>query len=291
MKLNKKNIVVVMDTYFPDSRATTHIMQRILEQLSGLYEIYVFTLNLFNHTFEELPSQHNGIHISYADLPTKNLFLKIMSKFAVLAYKVKYKTTYQYAKLYIFSKQIEQLMNETGAKTLISVSTPTDIHICAEMALKGSGYPEWIPVCFDPHAYNSDYSPALRESFKKEELILYAKAKRIFMVSQSKKDYADNPLKEKITFFELPTEFFDPLPNPMQPQELGSDKPIKIMYIGNIYNSKRNPDYMLTLFSKVKEPNFDFNIVGAFSGYGDNLAKYQKKWTEQFDGSVHTHPL
>ena len=105
MKLNKKNIVVVMDTYFPDSRATTHIMQRILEQLSGLYEIYVFTLNLFNHTFEELPSQHNGIHISYADLPTKNLFLKIMSKFAVLAYKVKYKTTYQYAKLYIFSKR------------------------------------------------------------------------------------------------------------------------------------------------------------------------------------------
>ena len=76
MKLNKKNIVVVMDTYFPDSRATTHIMQRILEQLSGLYEIYVFTLNLFNHTFEELPSQHNGIHISYADLSTKNLFLK-----------------------------------------------------------------------------------------------------------------------------------------------------------------------------------------------------------------------
>ena len=264
----------------------------MLEQISDKYEIYVITLNLFNQSLKELPSSHNGIHITYARLPAKEFslkyfLLKIKSKTAIRTYKAKYKTTYYYDKLYILSKQIERLVVNTGAKTLISVSTPTDIHICTEMALKGSGYPEWIPVCFDPHAYNSAYSPELREAFKKEEEILYANAKRIFMVSQSKRDYAQSPLNAKITYFELPTENIDLLAG-SEPDNRATDenKPIKITYIGNLYNSIRKPDYMLSLLGDANDLNFTLNIVGAFIGYGDSLSEYQQSWTERFNGKL-----
>lgn len=290
--MDNKSIVVVTNTYYPDSRATTYIAQQLLEHISKSYNIHVFCLNLFNKTFDEpFPCEHNGIHIYYAKSPIetklfKGIFLRIKSKIAINYYHLKYKTKYQYDKLYIYSKQIEKLIKDVNAQTIISVSTPTDIHICTEMAIKNPKELDWIAISFDPHAYNSDYSKVLQEKFKKEEIILYEKAKRIFMLSQSKQDYSHSPLNDKIVFFEIPMEKFDVASTLKSPQNNDLNKSLKMMYIGNLYNKIRNPEYMFRLFKKISDLDFTLYIIGSFIGWGNELQKYQKGLFQEFSGKI-----
>lgn len=283
--MDKNNIVVVMDTYYPDSRATTYIMQQILEQISNSYNIHVITLNLLKRADENsLPTKHNGINIYYAELPTlkpslKHFFAKTISKLIIPFFRIKYKIDYQYDELYVLSKQVRQLINATKATVLISVSSPTDVHICAEMAIIRRKKYKWFAFSFDPHSHNNEYSNKFQRKLEHEELRLYKRTDAIFMLRQSEKDYKESPLYQKIIFFDIPI-IEKSISTVKKKQDAGR---IKIMYIGNLFYSIRNPEYMFDLFSRIDSFDYTLYVIGTFSGWNNNdLEAFKKKLSGVF---------
>lgn len=280
-KLDKK-LLVLMDSYYPDSRATTYIMQRILENLSKDYAVTVCVLNLMNRCDRDnAPSEHNGINIRYLKpLDYSGFFKKcyhyINSKRVFARYKRKYKTTYGYYALKHYSRQIERIIKEQGIKNVVSIASPTDVHICADMVMEKCRNVKWFPVCFDPHAYNMSYSEKMREAFVAEEKILYEKATAILMLKQAENDYENNTLNRKIVYFDLPI-----MRGASCPPVVDSDKPAVLTYIGNFYKGIRNPDRMLQLLSKIKI-DVVIELIGSFSGWGDELESYISRWESAF---------
>lgn len=285
-------MVVVMDSYYPTSRATTYIMEQILDRFSKHFEIYVFVLDLLKIDDNgKKPDEHNGIHIRYADSDVyykspRSLPVKLKSKLLMAFYRAKYGVKYQYDLLYLYAKQIKKLAKEINATKIISVASPTDIHICTDMSLTGMHSIEWFAFSFDPHAYNANYSEDFRKKLKREEIKLYKKAERIFMLRQSESDYRESCLSDRIIFFDIPM-FKDHYPTDKtrikKPEE---NNAVKIVYVGTLYRSIRNPDYMFNLFSKLSDLNFVLYIIGWFSGWGEKLNSYEQELSDTFGNKI-----
>ena len=282
----KDKLLVIMDSYYPDSRATTHIMQRILEGLSKEYEITVFVLNLLKRvdTINAI-GEFNGVTIKYIEpLDYSSLFKRSVNKvkkFLVDSkYKRKYKVTYKYFELKNYSLQIRRFIIRSNIKKLISVSSPNDIHICANMVVEGRPDIKWFPVCFDPHAYNVSYSEDFRIKLVFEETVLYDRAQRIFMLTQSENDYKDSVFHEKIVFFDIP------LNNVLYKIKNKNNNSIVLTYVGNFYREIRNPDRMLKILAQLKNDAVIY-LIGDFSGWGNELSDYLGKWNSIFGDKLH----
>ena len=279
---NKERILVIMDTYYPDSRATTFIMQQILERLSEKYDIHVFALDLSKRVeLDKRVISHNGVVIEYAR-PISNRYSiarRVNAKLINCLYFRKYKTHYYYDKLLKSARDIIQTIKKQNINKVLSVSSPHDIHICCEMVVQRVHGLIWFPVCFDPHAFNCSYSEELRKRFYREESILYRKAQNIFMLPQSVADYQNCHFRNKIKIFELPMmvdkvgHISAEMENTLQQSRL-----ISFMYTGNFYRNVRNPDKMLGFFDALKDVDFRLMLVGSFSGWGDDLKNYLNHW-------------
>lgn len=282
--MKKQRIAVVMDSYFPNSRATTYIMQNILENLRDRFEIFVFVLSILHKKPADLTEEHNGIHIIYVDpyvnkKTPRGFWLKLKSKVITPIYKAKYKVPYYYDTLYLRAKQLERLFEKMNITEIISVASPTDVHICTEMVLNRHKDYRWYAFSYDPHSHNSDYSAEFQKRLEYEELKLYKRAKSVFMLRQSETDYKTSPLYNKITFFDIPI-----IEKNISANKSGTDaNRIKIMYVGNLYYSIRNPEYMFDLFGKTDLPDYTLYVIGTFSGWCESdLDTFKKKLNATF---------
>lgn len=291
-KQTGESILVVMDSYYPDSRATTHIMCRLLETMTDRFKIYVVCLNLLGHSRGEQPAEHNGVFIEYVtplkrEASIRYCFLKLRAKLAKRKCLRRYGTKYYYETLYAYAQQIKKLVKKTRAKKIISVATPTDIHICAEMVASSFRGMEWFPVSFDPHAYNYGYSEEMRKKFRHEEEVLYQRAKRVFFLKQSEKDYENSAFKDKITYFDLPLFFADGKENvKTAPKEQVPKTPMKLVYTGSIYRTIRNPEYMLEVLSRLSDVDFKLYVIGSFYGWNEDTGSFLKEWKEKYGEKI-----
>ena len=289
---NKKSLLVLMDSYYPDSRATSYIMRRILESLRNRYKIYIYCLELLNRENENnRPKEHNGIKIEYANfVNTKSLLkricIKVKSTIVERKYKRKFGTFYNYYKLSVYMKQIKKFIKANKINKVISVASPADIHICAAMLISSCKEITWFPVSFDPHAYDYRYSKSMRVKFEKEEKIVYKKAKRIFFLRQFEKDYGSSDFKEKISYFDLPL-FLNNNNNVVQVvNDRSESKMLKIVYTGSMYKNIRNPEYAFETLSSLKDIDFRLYVIGGFSGWNNELNGYLEKWKIQFGNKI-----
>ena len=285
-KTDKNKVLVLMDSYYPDPRATTFVMQQIIESFPKSVEVYVFTLNLLNRIDKsEKISVHNGVKIEYAEkivypVGIKRYFYRLRAKVLDFFYKKMYGIPYKFSELFLYSKQVASFMKANGIKKMISVASPNDVHICADMVVSRNSGVDWYPVSFDPHAYDERYPSDWRKKLIKEELILYKRAKRIFFLAQSEKDYIDSLLNEKITYIELPIIYRENIfdhNNASEKKRAAANEKLKIMYIGSLYKNIRNPDHAFDLFSKIENVDFKLYVVGGFSGWNEELETYLDK--------------
>ena len=288
----KKSLLVIMDSYYPDSRATSYIMRRILEFLRDRYKIYVYCLELLNREDENnRPKEHNGIKIEYAKFANAKhllelIYVKIKNSVVVMKYKRKFGTVYNYYKLSVFMKQIKKFIEANGIHNVISVASPADIHVCAEMLVTSCRGISWFPVSFDPHAYDYRYPKIMREKFEKEEKILYENAKRIFFLRQFENDYVNSNFKEKITYFDL-LLFLSNNNNSVQVvNNCSENKIFTMVYTGSLYKDIRNPTYAFETLSSLSDIDFRLYIIGGFSGWTKELNAYLEKWKIKFGDKI-----
>ena len=95
-----KNILLLVDAYYPNSRATVAIVQRVAETLVKKgNKVTVFTNRQDKETFVS----HNGVDIVYIQdeyAKSNNLFNKILSKICSLWNSNKYGIKQEYDVLY-----------------------------------------------------------------------------------------------------------------------------------------------------------------------------------------------
>ena len=277
-----KNILLLTDAYFPNSRATIAIVQRIAEGLAKRgNKVTVFT----NKDGAENPIHHQGVDILYMEneyQKSNNILNKIVSKIYDFWYARKYKMNYEYGILYKHSLSVKRIIKERNINCLISVSLPVTYHICARMALSANDGVEWLPICFDPFAYSQEISLEEQRKRAKLEVQEFSKAQRVFILEESKNDYEKSSIKEKFVFFNLPN-----VRNLMVSEkkiELFNENDINCLFLGNLFFSVRNPEYLFNIFCKMKDARIKLFVIGGV--YGDFPKDYFSKWETLSDGTI-----
>lgn len=292
-----KNILIMSGTYYPDSMATIGITQRLAESLvSKGYHVCVYTVRYCNHKNPGYPKEHNGVQI----FDTADFSVTLTKKFKNKDYAVEIRrktvkrlkkllkkdklTNYLHYKLYrkqrenflgeIEAEKIEQLLNEQKIDTVISVALPFVVHRYASIIKKRNPNVKWIPVSFDPYAYDEVTNAHQKEACILEEEEVLSYADRIMFLTQFEKDYVDSPLKEKIEYFELPN-IRKVACNPNYSSVAFEKGKINCVFLGNLYLIQRHPEFLFRMFSLIKNENIVLHIIGDLV---DIPKEYIDKW-------------
>ncbi len=314
-----KKLLIVSQTYYPDSRATISILHRIAAGTAQT-GVEVLVLPLENLSDGRIyPPEFEGVKIlPMPQLAKKPVRLKALIALQKAVQKLLYAEKHLYTKAdpektSLWNKCIDQLrrfqrahwltplserirdltlgltikavIEDSGVDCLASVSLPFWVHRATRKALSfvKEGSISWVPVCFDPYAYTQNDESVNTRKRTKEELAVYAPAKQILMLSQSAADYAHSPLKEKIRYFEIPN-----LRNLSEYQAISgtyfAEDAINCLFIGNLYWEIRNPEFMLRMFERFSDDRIRLHIVGSLSY---NFPKsYMEEWLQKCNGRL-----
>lgn len=309
-------ISIISDTYYPDSRATIAIVQRMAERLSkNGNHVVVLPIGIENTKKFEYPECHQTVKIEkYEALKSKiDKKYELLDKMNHLAYRIAlapkkfliesqeamkwnnavmrfvrclrgkiYEVPKKKIVLWKHSATLRSYLENNHFDMVISVSLPFETHICVGKAVKNNKKIRWIPVCFDPYAYDETISAKEAKRRIAEENKVYKNAEKVMMLSQFKQDYVDNKLKNLIEYFELPN--IRNLSNNLAktPFEL-DDSYINCVFLGNLYKIQRHPEFVFRLFKMLQNNRIRLYMVGALV----NIEKeYIDNWVEECKGRL-----
>ena len=314
-----KKLLIVSETWYPDSRATIDIMGRIAAGIAekGI-EIYALPLKGLRDG-GEYPAEHDKITVIRScavrrdklSLKWRRLLLKGIQKLLyaenhlllkgrvcswndwVLRLKNNQRSSW-------YQPLSEQVRNISAAQricaaidaykidSVISVSLPFWIQSAAALAVKAyrKESVDWVPVSFDPYAYDESISRKEQQRRVREEHRTFCAAKKILMLSQSEQDYQSNSIREKMDFFEIPNiRKQEPKAAPAQIQFV--DSRIHCVFIGNLYWTVRNPESLFALFEQFSDDRICLHVIGSLSY--DFPESYMAQWEQRLQGRLTYH--
>jgi len=322
-----KKLLIVCETYYPDSRATIRITQRIAEELckKGI-EIYAVPLKRFAAD-KKYPKEHSGVLIlsteDYADSLQKNVRLNSIKKIKDMVLKLlyaekhfmmkepenaplaekwnrliqklrDYQRTCWYTPVLEYAQNAEnallisQILREKQIDSILSVSLPFWLHTVSQKVVKLNSEKniKWVPVCFDPYGYDQTINRKIQSIRIKEEHKVFKDAQKVLMLSQSREDYQDNDLLDRIYFFNIPN--VRKIESQYAPTHVQFDKRhINCVFTGNLYWAIRNPQSMFELFSQFADERIKLHVIGSLSfGFPEN---YIAEWSSKLGDRLTFH--
>lgn len=300
-----ENILIMAGTYYPDSMATIGITQRLAEDLVKKgYSVTVYTVRYCGYMNPGYPKLHNGVEICDTDdysskesigITARKIkdrvchkIIKILEKRENVTGKIQIKRDRKYKKMHqelladIEATKIMQVIEHKRIDTLISIALPFAVHEYASKVKQNVPEIKWVPVSFDPYAFDEVTNAHRKEACIAEEVESLQFADRILFLTQFKNDYRNSVLKEKIDYFELPNirkMGYDPAAGIIPFQK---DK-INCVFLGNLYLIQRHPQFLFELFYGMKNQNITLYIVGDLV---DLPKEYIDGWVEKFNGRL-----
>lgn len=184
--------------------------------------------------------------------------------------KVYYKTCI--AKYLVIHHQFDEI---------ISVSLPFSAHHIAHEIKKELPDLKWSAVAFDPYAFDEIYEHRILRHRLKEEQQVYADADNILFLSQFEADYLNNPLRNKITYFDLPN-IRPLLYDERFPSVTYDSNKISCVFLGNLFLIQRHPKFLFELIEKLS----DDIVVYLIGGLIDIPKSYIDEWVERLNGKL-----
>lgn len=300
-----KNILIMAGTYYPDSMATIGITQRLAEELAAKgYDVSVYTVRYCGHKNPGYPKMYNGVNIYDTDdyKVDKSVFFQMRYRInsicrriikKVSKGKTETKNLEKINKLLcknpreqllaeVEAKKIEKLISEKKIDTVISVALPFAIHMYASVLKKRNPQLKWIPVSFDPYAYDEVTNAHCKEECISEENRVLRNADKIMFLTQFQNDYKNSVLKDKIEFFELPNirkMYYD-----LASERMNYDSNrINCVFLGNLYLIQRHPRFLFELFEGMKNKIITLYIIGDLV---DLPKDYIDEWITKFNGRL-----
>ena len=240
-----KKVLFVVDTYYPDSSATTNIFRRIAEALVNLgYNVDVFPSEISDIHYE-YPQMYNGVNIIHS-----NKLIEVLDS-----------TSYDY----VFSGAVNFRVNFLIGKLLKNRK-------CL-----------WFPMSYDPYAFDPHISQSEKEQRIKEEIDGLKDATKIFFLTEFKNDYIGSPFEDKITYFMLPC--IRELQPDVTKRVINFDKSyINCVFLGDFYLGVENTDFIFRLFEKIIDQNKKVRLytVGNLGDYQETVNSWEKKLGENY---------
>lgn len=294
------NIVVITESYYPEMSAAAACIDKYIQVLKKEHKIDV--INLLNRiSFDNLEDENIRVHFvsnflwkirifceervrsnNYAKF--YSLLHKLFKARSLLLSPFCYPSVMRW-QIKAYYHELERLYKLQKIDAIISVSDPI---CCAFAALKfKKRHPEikWIGYYTDPFTFQpSKY----RYVFNKKIRFLrnYKNEKELY-------DYADyNLFTEEIykialeKFYQSPSKTYqikyilNELPYHEKDNNMLISDTIKLVYAGTFLKDKRNPNYCLSILSKMPEINFDMFVH--YSNCDDIISKYLSKSIRRF---------
>lgn len=312
-------ILIITDTYYPDSRATIAIVQRMAETLVKQgYSVSVLPINVESKTKFDYLNSYQGVKIDnykpFLNLSEKKFgFFDNLNNFAyrialfpkrflinspqsekwnnIIMSIVRYIRKHIYEKprkrLYLLkhSTAIKEYLMKKEFDTVISISLPFEVNLCTGTALTSFKMKKWIPICFDPYAYDETINERECKRRIKLEKKVYKNAEKVMMLSQFKQDYIHNQLLRKLDFFELPNIRKMDVESANMPFELDCNF-VNCIFLGNLYKLQRHPEFTFQLFKLINNEKIRLYIVG---GLVDIEKNYIDEWVNREKGKFFYH--
>lgn len=304
-----KRLLIVSETWYPDSRATISIMSRMAEGIAQRgVEVFAMPLKPLQDG-QEYPVEHEGVKIVLPEEQECNLVslkcIRIIQRMLRKLLSVEkrmmignpekpwsafMKKIRDYQRIHWLMPicdrvrdisagcQIISQIEKYEIDAVLSVSAPFWPHKATKLALGRLRDIRWIAICFDPFAYIQSLSHSEARERRKCEHRVFNRTDKILMLSQSREDYKKDSLGKKMDFFEIPNIRRVSSDYPIEHVHFNSDM-IECVCIGNLYWTVRNPESLFRMFDSFENKQIRLHIVGSLlQGFPED---YIECWKEK----------
>lgn len=154
--------------------------------------------------------------------------------------------------VYFKTAVTKYMLSSNRFDEIISVSLPFTTHMIAHQIKKEYSKVKWVAIAFDPYAFDEVFSQKILKERYKEELRYYSNVDKIMFLSQFEEDYVNSPLKDKISYFELPN--IRPLTYNDSFSHITYDKgKISCVFLGNLFFKQRHPKFLFDVIEKLND--------------------------------------
>lgn len=301
-----KNIVVLADKYYPDMSAPSAVLDKYIQELKGDYNFHVITIT-YRKEFEPFPDKRIKLHYitsfwherrvhaeeSFRKNPKDKWAWIEIQFFRLRSLLLSYFSYPMCTKWQIkeYNKVLKRISNEINIDTVISVSNTVITQFAVKDFKKEHPEIKWITFFTDPFTFHYIYYPRpypfkkFREKRNyKNELDIYNTADYNMLVEDLYGIALEKFHQPKNKTFQIKFVLQDikELIGNKDSKIISED--VRLVYAGALYKDIRNPEYMLSVISKVYGVTLDL-YTSATTGNecGDIIEKY-------LSDSIHTYP-
>lgn len=175
---------------------------------------------------------------------------------------------------------LEQIIEESHADVLLTHGTPFSTHYFGYILKRRRGM-GWIMYMLDPYFNNPTLDSSGRAVARRvaEELRMLEATDKAVATPEIHGSYVKPPLAKhsgKVTPLELP--MIRDLTDELGTQVAIDNHYINCSFVGNLYPDLRDPQFVLRVFHKIRQPNIRLNMIG--KTYGRFPAGYISALTE-----------
>lgn len=202
------------------------------------------------------------------------LLLRPMTFLKKLVYKIQSLKDFEYA----YNHRIKLLDKRYRFDAVVAMATPYSI---ARALAKAEIYGKKIIYELDPYYTNYYYGKGKEKKYLKEEQKVLENIDLAIMTDMIYKENQKNELRKyrkKMRWLEYPNvrELNTNCKIDGSPMDINK---INCFFIGSFYDEIRNPEFVLNIFSRMKNKDIVFHIVG--SGGEKEVKKYKKIMSER----------
>lgn len=289
-----KNIVVITLGYYPDMSPVSAVLDKYIQILKGKYHFHIIALQT-RETFEPLNDPDIDIYylndfwrklllkydVKYKDNPTlidKMIFHSFRLRNFLMGLKEPYsslkwmrKAAYEFLVFISKTVKIDAIISVSGAFLYL--------HEAAKLFKEQNPQVKWITFVTDPISFSSLDYKRFRLNEKKRFLSSYKKEKEIY-------DSADYNIFTENLYVDAVEKFHQPQNKTFQFKfvleniqsecsyvSVRKSGDVRLLYAGALYKIIRNPEYMLSVISKV--PNIYLDMFVRSFECMDILKKYE----------------
>lgn len=270
------HIVVLTGFYYPYLLPPAGCIKPYLLELAKENEVEVLCPPSNTHYTE--PIVREGIKINYINsLPNRVLsYIKtnqeekkrpIFTKILFNLYRgmrflksCMSKAPYETSLINSYIKSLQSIHERNSVDVMISVSFPFHTHVAALFFKTNNPEVKWVSYSTDPLAY-SESNPIekwkMKEAIKIEQAV-YDKSDKCLITAELFSNLTKNFHIKEEKILKLPFLMFDEIPD----RSIKDRKTPMLLYAGFVFYTVRNPEKMLSVFSKVKDIELNLYISG-----------------------------
>lgn len=272
----KKNVVILSTMYYPDMGAPSACLDKYVHQLKDQYNFYIITktyvygiksdgrVYYISNWMHKLTLKCNDCIQHSVCVCINKLILKFIGAYKLIINQFSY-PFFNSWEIKEYYNQLEGLSKKINIDVVIAVSNTWTCQFAAINYKRMHPSVKWVAFILDPFSESHIYYKYkfLKKLWKKcnvkNEGIIYNEADVLLfsdeMYKFALKRFKVSPQKSYNLSFAL-----EDIRKGKQPQPINSNGPIKLIYAGMFYQKIRNPEFMLSTLSKIKNIKLDLFV-------------------------------